>query len=51
MLRLRNSIIFVQQLEEDLEKADDKEYLTVIDFIGIIKIIHDTNCTVWRSVL
>ena len=35
MLRpTQSSIIFVQQLGRGLRKADNKEYLTVIDFIG-----------------
>jgi superfamily II DNA or RNA helicase/HKD family nuclease len=35
MLRpTESSIIFVQQLGRGLRKADDKEFLTVIDFIG-----------------
>jgi superfamily II DNA or RNA helicase len=35
MLRpTQSAIIFVQQLGRGLRKADDKEYLTVIDFIG-----------------
>ena len=39
MLRpTQSAIIFVQQLGRGLRKADDKEYLTVIDFLGIIKI-------------
>ena len=35
MLRpTQSAIVFVQQLGRGLRKADDKEYLTVIDFIG-----------------
>lgn len=35
MLRPTNSpIIFIQQLGRGLRKSDDKEYLTVLDFIG-----------------
>lgn len=32
--RTQSSIIFIQQLGRGLRKHDDKEYLTVIDFIG-----------------
>ncbi|MFC3420309.1 DUF3427 domain-containing protein [Salinicoccus hispanicus] len=38
MLRqTKSSIIFIQQLGRGLRKHDDKEYLTVIDFIGNYK--------------
>ena len=38
MLRpTQSAIIFVQQLGRGLRKADDKEYLTVIDFIELSK--------------
>ena len=37
MLRpTESAIVFVQQLGRGLRKAENKEYLTVLDFIGLI---------------
>ena len=50
MLRPTESpVIFIQQLGRGLRKAEDKEYVVVIDFIGNYR--NNSNCTFRRSQL
>ena len=51
MLRpTESSIIFIQQLGRGLRKSANKEYVTVIDFIGNYKTNFNSDCAFWRSI-